>query len=123
MIATLGSYEHLFGPCHMQTLSLAARVAEELSGAGETRVACRLMERVVRDLGRAAGRTHEKRVSALGKLRDLRLGEGDVPGAIAAQTEIAECRALTAGPEAAETIRARSEAETLLLRAESTAAS
>lgn len=97
MIATLGSYDSLFGPCHMQTLSLAAKIAEQLSESGEMKLARRLFQRVVRDVARSAGRTHATRVNALRNLKDLLLEEGDLHAAIAAQTEMAGCWALIAG--------------------------
>jgi hypothetical protein len=50
MLATLGSYDRFFGPRHIQTLSLAVRVAEVLRDPGESQTACSLLERVVRDL-------------------------------------------------------------------------
>ncbi len=69
MLATLGSYDHLFGPRHVQTLSLAAHIAEVLWGLGQPQSARSLLERVVRDLNR----THATRVSALKTFRDLSL--------------------------------------------------
>ncbi len=115
MIATLGSYDRLFGPYHLQTLSLAARIAEALSGSGDTQSARRLLQRVVRDFSRSAGRTHATRIAALNGLRDILLRESDVEEAIGVQTEIAECWLLLAGPEAPETAAARSALGTLLL--------
>jgi len=111
MLATLGSYDHLFGPRHAQTLSLAAHIAEVLRGLGQRQTARSLLERVVRDLNR----THTTRVSALKTFRDLSLEQSDIPKAIAVQTEILECRMLLAGPDAPETIAARADLGTLLL--------
>src|SRR5580658_3485119 len=87
MMATLGSYDYLFGPRHVQTLSLAAHIAEVLRGLGQPQTARHLLERVVRDLNR----THSTRVSALNALRDLWLEQADIAKAIAVQTEISEC--------------------------------
>lgn len=111
MLATLGSYDHMFGPRHAQTLSLAAHIAEVLRGIGQAQTARTLLERVVRDLNR----THATRVSALGTLRDLLLEQADFAKATAVQTEIAECWALLAGPDAPETTVARAELGTLLM--------
>jgi hypothetical protein len=111
MMATLCSYDRLFGPRHIQTLSLTARIAEVLWAAGDTRSARCLLDRVVGNLSR----THATRISALNTLRDLALQEEDVRKAIALQTEIAECRRLTDGPEAPETIAARSHLGALLM--------
>jgi hypothetical protein len=111
MLATLGSYDHLFGPRHVQTLSLAAHIAEVLWGLGQAQTARSLLERVVRDLNR----THATRISALTALKALLLEQGDVGKAIAVQTEISECWRLLAGPDAPETITARADLGTLLM--------
>jgi len=111
MMATLCSYDRLFGPRHIQTLSLTAHIAEVLRAAGDTRSARCLLDRVVSNLSR----THATRISALNTLRDLALQEEDVRKAIVLQTEIAECRRLADGPEAPETIAARSHLGALLL--------
>ena len=60
MIATLGSYDRMFGPRHITTLSLAAYIAEVLWGLGQPQTARPLLERVVRDLKQSAGRTPDK---------------------------------------------------------------
>jgi hypothetical protein len=112
MLATLGSYDHLFGPRHVQTLSLAAYIAEVLRNLGQPQTARSLLERVIRDLNR----THTTRVLALRTLRDLLLDQADLANAIAVQTEIAECWTLLAGKDAPETIAARADLGTLLMR-------
>ncbi len=111
MMATLCSYDRLFGPRHIQTLSLTAQIAEVLWAAGDTRSARCLLDRVVKNLAR----THTTRLSALNTLRDLALQEEDVRKAIALQTEIAECRRLADGPEASETMAAKSHLGALLM--------
>ncbi len=117
MIATLGSYDRMFGPRHIQTLSLAARIAEVLRSLGESQTARSLLERVVRDLNQSANRTHAMRVSALRALRDLLLEQSDFAKAIAVQTELLECSTLLAGPDAPETIAAKSDLGTLMMNA------
>lgn len=111
MMATLCSYDRLFGPRHVQTLSLTARVAEVLWAAGDVRTARCLLDRVVRNLSR----THATRLSALNTLRDLALEDKDVRTAIALQTEITDCRRLACGPDAPETIAAKSHLGALLM--------
>jgi hypothetical protein len=111
MMATLCSYDRLFGPRHAQTLSLTARIAEVLWATGDTQSARCLLDRVVTNLSR----THATRISALNTLRDLALQEDDVPKAIALQSEIAECRRLADGSGAPETIAARSHLGALLM--------
>jgi hypothetical protein len=117
MLATLGSYDRLFGPRHIQTLSLTARIAEVLRGLGDRRTARALLERVVRDFGQSAGRTHSARISALRELKDLLLEMQDIRAAIAVQTELSECRAIGSGPNAPETLAAKADLGTLLLSA------
>jgi hypothetical protein len=120
MMATLGSYDRLFGPRHIQTLSLAAHIAEVLRGLGQAQTARSLLERVVRDLNQSASRTHATRISALHALRDLLLEQAEIARAIAVQTEIFECRMALAGPAAPETVAARAElGELLMLSSES----
>lgn len=111
MLATLCSYDRLFGPRHIQTLSLTAHIAEVLWAAGDSRSAQCLLDRVVKNLSR----THAVRISALNTLRDLAVQEEDVRKAIAVQTEIAECRRLADGPEAPATIAAKSHLGALLM--------
>jgi hypothetical protein len=111
MIATLCSYDRLFGPRHVQTLSLTAQIAQALRAAGDTRSARCLLDRVVRDLAR----THVTRISALHTLRELALQEADIRKAIAVQTEISECHRLLSGPDALETIAAGSALAELLM--------
>jgi hypothetical protein len=117
MIATLGSYDRLFGPRHVQTLSLAAQIAAVLCAIGESQTARSLLERVVRDFNQSANRTHATRISALQALRDLLLEQSDFASAIAVQTELFECSTLLAGPDAPETIAAKSALGTLLMNA------
>jgi hypothetical protein len=107
MIATLSSYDRLFGPRHITTLSLAAHIAEVLWSLGEPQTAQSLLERVVRDLNQSVGRTNPTRVTALHSLRDLLLEQPDIPKAINVQTEIVECLVLVAGPGATQTLAAR----------------
>lgn len=95
MLATLCSYDRLFGPRHIQTLSLTAHIAEAFWAAGDRRSARCLLDRVVKSLSR----TNATRISALATLRDVALEEDDVRKAIALQAEITECRRLTGGPE------------------------
>jgi hypothetical protein len=115
MLATLDSYDRFFGPRHIQTLSLAARIAEVLRDRGESQTARSLLERVLRDLNQSSSRTHATRISALCALRGVLLDQSQLPRAIAVQKELAECWLLVAGPDAPETITARAELGTLLM--------
>jgi len=98
MISTLNSYENMFGPYHLQTLVLTARIAQALWAAGETRNAQRLLEYSAKHLDRY-GDAHAVRVSTLTALRDLLLEQPDFEKAIAVQREIVVCRTKFAEPE------------------------
>jgi hypothetical protein len=115
MIATLGSYDRMFGPRHMTTLTLAVQIAGVLKDAGELRPARSLLDRVVRDLSQPVNRTSPTRIKALHSLRDLLLDGAEVAQAVAIQSEIAECMARTAGPDAPETRAAREHAQQLMM--------
>jgi hypothetical protein len=115
MLATLGSYDRFFGPRHIQTLSLAMRIAEVLRDRGESQTARSLLERVVRDLNQSSNRTHATRISALQALRAALIEQSQLPKAIAVQKELSECWLLVAGPDAPETIAARADLGKLLM--------
>jgi hypothetical protein len=115
MLATLGSYDHLFGPRHIQTLSLAVRIAEVLRHLGESQTARLLLERVVRDLNQSSNRAHATRIVALHALCAVLIEQSQLPKAIAVQQELAECWQLVCGPHAPETIAAKAHLETLLM--------
>jgi hypothetical protein len=115
MLATLGSYDRFFGPRHIQTLSLAARVAEVLRELGDFQTARSLLERVVRDLNQSSSRRHATRISALQALRAVLIEQSQLPKATAVQKELSECWHLVAGPDAPETIAARADLGTLLM--------
>ncbi len=116
MIATLTCYDRMFGPISMQTLTLAVLVGQNLAESGESDLAGRLLERVARDVVRAGGPTHSVRLAALASLRDLYLRLGDLAAAIRAQTELANCWRAHAGPEAPETLDAKSCLGSLLMQ-------
>lgn len=116
MVATLACYDRMFGPISLQTLLLAALVGRTLADSGEDELGRRLLERVARDVVRAAGPTHRVRLTALSSLRDLYLRFDDLDAAIRTQTELANCWLTPAGPEAPETVEAKSCLGSLLMR-------
>lgn len=71
MVATLCSYENCFGPYHPQTLQLTTTVAVIYGQCGDCELAVRLLERVLRDVQRIAGRDTGLRLRAAIALRDL----------------------------------------------------
>jgi hypothetical protein len=115
MMATLGSYDRQFGPRHINTLSLAAHIGEVLRTLGEQQTARSLLERVVRDLSQSVGRANAPRISALRSLRDLLLEQQDMDRAVEVQTEIYQCLAILEGPDAPQTVAARTDLGELLM--------
>jgi hypothetical protein len=107
MLATLCSYENLFGPYHPQTLRLMAEVANAYWQVGELGHARPLLERAVRDLGRHLGAEHELHLRALAALRDLLIAQRDYARAGAAQRDLLECLIRRLGSDHSETQAAR----------------
>jgi len=120
MIATLASYDRMFGPVSMQTLSLAALVGQALAESGEDELGRRLLERVARDVVRAGGPAHRVRLAALDSLRELYLRFDDLDAAIRTQTELADCWLALEGPSASQTVEAKSLLGSLLMRSVAT---
>ncbi len=100
MIATLNSYESMFGPYHLQTLALAVQVARVLWSVGELQAAQRLSERSVKYLARVGDHANSLRMSALTTLRDSLLKQDDSEKAVAIQKEIVEYLTRQDDPEA-----------------------
>lgn len=71
MLATLASYDRFFGPVHIQTLSVAVVLAENLAESGEKELSRQLLWRVARDLTGAGEETHAMRARALALLNGL----------------------------------------------------
>jgi hypothetical protein len=92
VLATLASYEGLFGPYHVQTLALTTVLAVALSDAGHRADARRLLERAAGDLTKHHGRHHPARIRALEALSDLLCQEGDWQAALPVQRELLDCR-------------------------------
>jgi hypothetical protein len=102
MIATLNSYESIFGPYHLQTVALAVQIARVLWSVGELQTAQRLSERSVKYLVRGGDQANSLRMSALTILRDSLLKQGDSEQAVAVQREIVEWAARLAGQDTQE---------------------
>ncbi len=117
MLATLYSYESRFGPYHPQTLGLMTAVAKVKAEQGEIAHACALLERVLRDQQKMARRDCALRLHAIIALRDIWVQQRDQNKAAAAQREVLECQTEIWGAEHPETLAARHELATLLLRA------
>jgi hypothetical protein len=92
MLATLESYACMFGPYHIQTLSLGAQVAPVLRLAGETVCARVLLERAAVQLTRYGDPASAVRMQAIAALRDLLTELGEFDQAILWQKEMMACR-------------------------------
>jgi len=114
MIATLNSYESMFGPYHLQTLALAVQLARILWSVGEVQTAQRLAERSVKYLARGGDQVNSLRMSALTTLRDSLLEQGGTEKAIAVQREIV---AWAVGQDGADAPAEKAELARMLLSA------
>jgi hypothetical protein len=123
MIATLNSYEAIFGPYHLQTLMLTVQVARTLWVEGEIQDAQKLLEYSTKHLARCGEHAHAVRVSTLTALRDLLLERPDFEKAIAVQREIVVCRTQLTGPEDPEVIGEKARLTSLLISTEAHATS
>src|ERR1700733_303574 len=101
MVATLNSYESMFGPYHLQTLALAVQVARVLRSVGDVQTAQRLSERSAKYLARYGDQTSALRISALTTLRDSLLEQCEAEKAVVVQREIVEHLAGQDDPETA----------------------
>ncbi|MGA3239129.1 MAG: hypothetical protein ABSG03_22860 [Bryobacteraceae bacterium] len=115
MMATLCSYENLFGPYHPQTLRLMAEVANAYWQVGELEHARPLLERAARDLGRHLSTEHDLHLRALAALRDLFIAQRDYARAGAAQRDLLECQIRRLGRDHSETLAARARLARILL--------
>lgn len=91
MIATLCSYENLFGPYHPQTLRMMIEVGAACLRTGDLAHARFLLERATSDLNRFFGRDHEARLRAVAGLRDLYRASGELDKAESMERELFEC--------------------------------
>lgn len=107
MMATLCSYERLFGPYHPQTLAMTTVLAEALCGSGQRAAGRRLLERAVGDLTRRHGRFHPVRLRALQVWFTLLCQDADWARALTVQRELADCRLNMFGPDHPEAVAAR----------------
>src|SRR5215469_4146888 len=107
MLATLCSYEGLFGSCHPITLRLLTEVGIAFWRLGRTDDALIILQRGLRDITRTLGRNHDLRLRALATLRDIFTEIDDYAKAAALQKELLECHAEIFGAGHAETSAAR----------------
>jgi Tetratricopeptide repeat len=117
MLATLFSYESLFGPNHPQTLQMTAEVGIALCRNGQLDFAQPLLERGVRDLERVLGRNHDLRLGILAALRDRFVQRSEYQNAAAAQQELLHCQSERFGIDHPETLATRAGLGTILFMA------
>lgn len=94
MLATLCSYEAMFGPYHPLTLGVATSLAVELCESGRREEGRRLLQRALLDLTRHHAAHHPVRLRALQAWSALLHQEGDSHAALTIQRELADSRAL-----------------------------
>jgi hypothetical protein len=107
MLATLASYEGMFGPYHPQTLSLTTVLAVALCASGSRGDGRRLLERAVGDLTSHHGRHHPARIRALEAWAGVLREDGDWMAALPVQRELMECRTHLLGEHHADSVAAR----------------
>lgn len=93
MMATLASYEGLFGPYHAQTLGLTTALAVALCESGRSAEGRPLLQRALLDLTRHHAPNHPVRLRALQAWSALLSQDGDSHAALIIQRELAECGA------------------------------
>jgi hypothetical protein len=109
MLATLASYEGMFGPYHPQTLAITTALAVALCASGNRADGRRLLERAVADLTRHHGRHHPVRVRALAAWSALLCQEGDWKAALPVQRELLECRTHLLGQDHPDSLAVRND--------------
>ena len=109
LVATLCSYENLFGPYHPQTLALLVQAGEVFLQNGEADRARLLLERAVQDVARVLGRDHDLRIRAIAALRDVLIRERNIASAATLQKELLECQILRLGTEHPETVAVKAD--------------
>lgn len=109
MMATLASYEGLFGPYHPQTLAMTSVLAVALHASGSPEDGRRLLERAVVDLTKHHGRYHPIRIGALEKWSKLLCREQDWKAALPVQQELLDCRTHLLGEDHPESLAVRND--------------
>ncbi len=109
MLATLASYEGLFGPHHPQTLAMTTVLAVALSNCGYRAEARQLLERAVVDLTKYHNRHNPVRIRALEAWSTLLCEERDCIAALPVQRELLECRTQVLGQDHPESLAVRND--------------
>jgi eukaryotic-like serine/threonine-protein kinase len=109
MMATLASYEGMFGPYHPQTLAITTALAVTLCASGHRADGRRLLERAVGDLTKHHGPHHPVRIRALEAWSILLCQEGDWQAALPVQRELLDCRTHLLGQDHPEALAVRND--------------
>ena len=107
MMATLASYQGLFGPYNAQTLAMTIVLAVALYDSGRPMEGRRLLERAAGDLTRHHGKHHPVRIRALEAWSTLLSREGEWKAALPVQRELLECRIHVLGQDHPDSLAAR----------------
>jgi Tetratricopeptide repeat len=107
IMATLASYEGMFGPYHPKTLALTTILAVALCASGNRVDGRRLLERAVEDLTKHHGKHHPIRIRALESWSALLCQEGDWKAALPVQRELLDCQTSLLGQDHADCLTAR----------------
>jgi hypothetical protein len=92
MMATLASYEGMFGPYHAQTLALTAALGIALYDSGQPTAARPLLQRAILDLTKFHPKNHPARIRAMQALASLLDEAGEWRAMLLIQRELADCR-------------------------------
>jgi hypothetical protein len=107
MLATLASYEGMFGPYHPQTLAITTALAVAILASGSRVEGRRLLERAVGDLTKHHGKHHPVRIRALQAWSNLLCQEEDWKAALPVQRELLDCRTHLLGEDHPESLAVR----------------
>jgi hypothetical protein len=107
MMATLASYQGLFGPYHPQTLAMTTVLGVALCASGSRVEGRRLLERAVEDLTRHHGRNHPARIRALEAWAGYLCQEQDWEAALPVQRELLDRRTESLGWDHPDSLAAR----------------
>jgi eukaryotic-like serine/threonine-protein kinase len=114
ILATLASYEGMFGPYHPQTLAITSTLAVALFQSGYAPEGKRLLERVIGDLTKHFGKHHPIRIRALEALSAVLCQEGNWKAALPVQRELLDCRTHLLGQDHPDSVAARQDLSTTL---------
>jgi hypothetical protein len=91
MMATLASYEGMFGPYHPQTLAVTTALGIALCQAGRRQEGRPFLQRALLDLTKHHSPRHPLRVRALEAWCEVLRQDGDSRAALVIQRELSEC--------------------------------